>query len=676
MPMLMQQTIPFIILATMLALGLVLFQYRYRRKAIGKIGILLSSLRFLSWFGLLLLLINPLFKRNKYVLEKSNLWVLVDNSSSVKEADVQNTLEVLNQAKALSERFNVQFYGFGDDLNSNDSLSFDENNTNITKALKSVQAIAGKSPGAIVLISDGNQTLGEDYEYYANSLNRPVYSIVVGDTTRYEDLRISQVIANRYAFLNNKFPLEVYVNYEGNGSITTTLNIAFDGKSVYREKINFTKTANSKTINTLVDARSVGLKNISVSVENIENERNTVNNRRQLAIEVIDEKTNVAIISEILHPDLGTIKKSIESNEQRSVSVLKPTVNPNTLEETDLFVLYQPTTSFRPIYQYLKQRKGNIFTITGPQTDWNFLNMIQNSFTYKSYFQSEEVTPQINRGFTLFNIAEVSIEDYPPLENDLGEAIINKSHETLITQRIKGIDMGEPMLVLMSSSPEREAVLFGENIWKWRMQSYRNSQSFDNFDEFMGKLVLYLTTNKSKNRFSVDYRPVYEGSNQAKLTAVYFDAAYIFDSNATIILQLKQNKTGAPLEIPMLLKNGYYEADLTGLSPGEYAFTAFVDNEDLKESGRFVILDFDLEQQLLSSDYRKLQRFSASTEGQSYAPSETARMISDLLNTDQFVPTQKSEQNVVPLIDFRYLLGIIVTTLSLEWFIRKYNGLT
>jgi hypothetical protein len=672
----MQQTVPFIILAAMLALGLVLLQYRYRHKAIGKIGVLLSSLRFLSWFGLLLLLINPLFKRNKYVLEKSNLWVLVDNSSSVRAADVQNTLEVLNQADALSERFNMRFYGFGDDLNSNDSLSFDESNTNITKALKSVQAIAGKSPGAIVLISDGNQTLGEDYEYYGNSLNRPVYSIVVGDTTRYEDLRISQVIANRYAFLNNKFPLEVYVNYEGNGSVSTTLNIDVDGKSVYRERINFTKAASSTTINTLIDANSVGLKNISVSVGKLENERNTVNNRRQLAVEVIDEKTNVAIFSEIMHPDLGTMKKSIESNEQRSVSILKPTVNPNTLEEIDLFVLYQPTASFRPIYEYIKQRKGNIFTITGPQTDWNFLNMIQNSFTYKSYFQSEEVTPQINRGFTLFNIDAVSIEDYPPLENDLGEAIINKSHETLITQRIKGIDMGEPMLVLMSASQEREAVLFGENIWKWRMQSYRNSQSFDNFDDLMGKLVLYLTTNKSKNRFSLDYRPVYEGSNQAKLTAVCFDASYIFDSNATIILQLKQKESGAPLEIPMLLKNGYYEADLTGLSPGEYAFTALVENEDLKATGQFVILDFDLEQQLLSSDYRKLQRFSASTNGQSYPPSETARMVGDLLNADQFLPTQKSEQNVVPLIDFRYVLGIIVTALTLEWFIRKYNGLT
>lgn len=670
------QTVPLIILAAVLALGLVLLQYRYKHKETGKMVILLSCLRFVSWFGILLLLINPHFRRNNYVLEKSNLWVLIDNSSSMKEAEVQSSLKRLRQAKDLSERFNINFYSFGDDLNANDSLSFDEGNTDITKALKSVQAIAGRSNGAIVLISDGNQTMGEDYEFYGKAMNKPVYSLVLGDTTRYEDLRITQVIANRFAFLNNKFPIEVYVNYEGSGSPNTICVISVNGKSVYREKINFTSTANTKIINTLVDASSVGLKNIQVSLGDLENERNTNNNQRQLAVEVIDEKTRVAIVSEITHPDLGALKKSIESNEQRSVTILKPDVNSSSLEEVDLFVLYQPTASFRSIYQYIEQRKANTFTITGPRTDWNFINTAQNSFTFKSYYQSEEVTPKVNRGFTYFNISDVSFEDYPPLENDLGEAIINKSHETLIAQRIKGMDMNEPMMALISSNAEREAVLFGENIWKWRMQSYRDTQSFDIFDDLMGKLVLFLTTNKPKNRFSVDYRSVYEGSREAKLTAVYFDAAFIFDRNATILLQLKQKETGTRFEFPMLLKNDYYEADLTELSAGEFEFTASVENEDLQVSGNFTILDFDLEQQLLSSDYRKLQRLSASTKAYSYPQSQTDRMVTDLQSDERFVPTQKSEQNVVPLIDFRLLMAIIATTLSLEWFIRKYNGLT
>ncbi|MFT5679087.1 MAG: hypothetical protein ACI9FY_001636, partial [Patiriisocius sp.] len=46
-----------------------------------------------------------------------------------------------------------------------------------------------------------------------------------------------------------------------------------------------------------------------------------------------------------------------------------------------------------------------------------------------------------------------------------------------------------------------------------------------------------------------------------------------------------------------------------------------------------------------------------------------------LVSDARFATIQKSEQKTVPLIDWKYLLGLIALTLALEWFIRKYNGL-
>jgi len=63
------------------------------------------------------------------------------------------------------------------------------------------------------------------------------------------------------------------------------------------------------------------------------------------------------------------------------------------------------------------------------------------------------------------------------------------------------------------------------------------------------------------------------------------------------------------------------------------------------------------------------------TGGQIYFPSELADFIDNITNNRQFVPVQKGKENVVPLIDFWILLGIITTALALEWFVRKYNGL-
>jgi len=50
-------------------------------------------------------------------------------------------------------------------------------------------------------------------------------------------------------------------------------------------------------------------------------------------------------------------------------------------------------------------------------------------------------------------------------------------------------------------------------------------------------------------------------------------------------------------------------------------------------------------------------------------------LFSNLLNDNRYETIQKSNKNTVPLIDWKLLLAILVTTLSLEWFLRKYNGL-
>ena len=41
-------------------------------------------------------------------------------------------------------------------------------------------------------------------------------------------------------------------------------------------------------------------------------------------VEVIDQRTKIGIISTMNHPDVSALKRSIESNEQRQVSVLNP----------------------------------------------------------------------------------------------------------------------------------------------------------------------------------------------------------------------------------------------------------------------------------------------------------------------------------------------------------------
>ena len=673
-------TVVWILVAVVFSLLIVLFQNYYKTKRRGKLIVFLSFLRFLGVFGILLLLINPKVTKTTYDLEKSNLVVLIDNSASIKNSksisSVKKIVENFTGDKELKDRFRVTSYSFGSELNSvTDSLSFNEKNTNIGRALQSIKEVYRNNNTTVILLSDGNQTLGQDYEFFGTSSKIAVYPVVIGDTTSYEDLKITQANKNNYAFLKNKYPLEVYISYTGDKTVTKVFTISENGKYIYRENVTFSKNDNTKVVTTNVDAKTIGVKKIT-TIGSLPNEKNIVNNTKTVAIEVIDEKTNIAIISAIEHPDLGALKKAIESNEQRSVTILKPTTTSNDWQNVDLFILYQPTEAFKSVFSYATKSNRNSLIISGLQTDWNFLNKVQNAYVFESGYPVQEVIPVLNASFSKFDVSEFSINDFPPLRSNVSPLFPKNLNQTILKTKIRGVSIETPLLSINEGENNKQAFLFGEDIWKWRMQTYRNEKDFKTFDDFIGKLVLYLSSNTPKNRFILDYKQIYLGSNEAVIRASIFDEAFEFDTNATVSLKIQNKEKTISKMVPMLLNQLNYVADLSDLPSGDYNFTATVTGINSSKSGTFSILDYDVEQQFSSSNYKKLNRLAKSTNGALFYANKTGGLKQQLLSKQEYKPVQKSKENIVPLVEFKFLLGLILLVFAVEWFLRKYNGLT
>lgn len=672
-------TVLLIVLAIAAALALVYFQYYHKDPRKGSLKFILAALRFVTLFCGLLLLVNPKFVNRDYFIEKANLILLVDHSESMQEAssegEIYQAIQQIKQNEAINERFAVHQYGFGDIVSVTDSIRFDQGNTDLSKALTTVNDVFVNGNNVIALFSDGNQTLGKDFEYINLKDNLTVNPVIVGDTTQYEDIAVGFINVNKYAFLRNTFPIETSVRYQGNSSASSTISIYLDGSRVHQERIELSAENNSRTIKTLVEAKSVGVKTIKIEIRPLDSERNVTNNSKETAIEVIDEKTNIAIVSDILHPDIGALKKSIESNEQRSVILLKPDATPSELEEIGLFILYQPNRNFKTIYDYLEKYGGNYLTIVGTKTDWNFVNASQNSFTVSGSRQQEDVLPVLNNAFGMFGLSEFSVDDFPPLQGTLGEIELNKESETLMYQQLQGVNLDKPLFTILTERNKKEAILFGEDIWRWRAQTYRNEQNFKKFDDFIGNLMIYLVSNKQRNRLELDYELVFDNANLAKIRASYFDESYQFNANASISIKIEGEDNDFTRVSPLLLKGGFYEIDLSNLEAGTYKFTVKVEDENLNRSGTFRILDFNPEKQLISANYKKMGRLASKSNGHLYFLNNLDDLQSELTTSGKFLPVQKTKENVVSLIDFRILLGLIALSLTSEWFIRKYNGL-
>ena len=674
-----EYTLIYIILAFITALFLALFQYVYKSSIKGNLRFVLSVLRTLSLFGILLLLINPKFETKTFYTEKPTLVIAVDDSESVtyleQDQNLNNVLTTITTNSDIQKRFNIKSYSFGKSLKPLDSLSFSEQQSNISKTLKQLGEVYNKQIAPIILLSDGNQTYGSDYSFISSSVKQPIYPLILGDTTVFTDLSIKQLNVNRYAFLKNRFPVEIIANYNGAAAITTELKILSGNSVVYSKPLKFDATKKSEIITTTLLANTVGVKTYSVELTPLDLEKNTVNNSKDFGVEVIDQKTNIAIVSDILHPDLGTLKKAIESNEQRSATILKPSEYLSRLNDFQLVILYQPNNRFNTIMEEIVQQNLNTFIITGKTTDFALLDNIQSFFKQTITNQIEDFQPTLNRNYNIFSIDNLDFYDYPPLQSEFGSIEFSVPNSVILSKTVNGIDIGQPILSTYEVENSKNALLAGEGIWRWRAQSYLNSERFDDFDNFIGKLVQYLSSNKKRSRLELDYKSFYNGNDDVIISAQYFNKSFEFDDTAALTIVIKNKSDDSVIELPLLLSKGNYNVDLSGMASGAYDFTVKHNTEAVAASGSFEILEFKVEQQFLNADIDKLQTLARNSGGSTYYFSEPNALISDLLNDNRYATIQKSTKNIVPLIDWKYLLGLIAFSLFAEWFLRKYNGL-
>jgi hypothetical protein len=673
------QTVTFfyILFALVLSLSVAFFQYYYKVKNKLKVTIILFVLRTLSLFLLILLLINPVIEKVVIENEKPIVSILVDNSKSIsffkEEKNTADFIRKIRDNKSLRDKFTVEEYKFGSKLTSLDALSFDEKNTNISEAIFEVNQLHNASKLAtIVLLSDGNQTLGNNYEFINSK--QIVYPVVFGDTTKYKDLKISQLNVNKYSYIKNKFPVEVLLNYTGNETVNTQFSIFNNGKIVFKKKVRFSGTENSKTITANLTSKKEGVNYYTAAIRKLSNEKNIKNNSKNFSVEVIDEQTKIVILTSVLHPDIGAFKKAITSNKQRSVAVFLIDEFKGKLADYQLIILYQPDNQFGKVFHQIKQNGFNYFLISGTNTDWNFINQLQLGFTKNNINEIENYTALYNASFLPFLQKDFSFNQFPPLKDRFGEVRISKEHQNLLFQSINGVATQQPLLTTFEENNQKKAVLFGEGIWQWRATSYLSSNSFQDFDEFTGNLVQYLASTEKRARLEVTSENLYPANSAINIAAFYTDKNYKFDARAALEITITNTETKEFAIVPFSLVNNAYKVQIENLLSGNYTYKVVVIGQRIHKSGRFRITETQIEEQFTNADHHKLEKLANKTGGKRFYKNQVNELIKELLENKSFYTLQKSIVKEQNLINWQWILFFVIIFLSVEWFIRKYLG--
>ena len=670
-------TILLILLSIVIAGGLSFFQYIYKAKNKLKIGLFLAFLRFLSIFGILLLLINPIITTNTLKIVKTPLPIIIDNSSSISvlnaSKDVVELQKKISKNTALQDKFDVQSYQFSEDFEPLETFTFKGTQTNIDVVAKNLKSIYKNTNYPTILITDGNQTSGNDYVYSFAPENK-VFPLIVGDTTTFLDFKINQLNVNKYAFHKNKFPVEAFLNYSGTKSVSADFVISQGNSILNKQRILFSATQKTATINVLLPADKIGIQVFKATISSAEKEKNTYNNTKNFAVEIIDQKTNIAVISAINHPDLGALKRAIESNAQRKVTIIKPK-DIKSLQDFNVLIIYQPTSEFKTLFDNNKTAGINTFIITGNNTDFNFLNQQQSNLNFKMSGQVEDFSAVYSGQFNLFAADNIGFENLPPLQNAFGSVTVNGSLSVLLSSKIRNIETNTPLLAFAENQSKRTAYLLGENSWKWRLQTHVDNQSFEKYDIFIDKIIQFLATNTGKKSLVVEHERFYNFGEEIEISAQYFNKNYEFDEKARLTIAVTNTKSKQTKNYDLLKSNNYYKVNLDGLKAGNYIFVVKELNSNTRYSSNFEILDFDIEKQFVNPNAEKLTQLALQTDAKAYYPDQVDDLIKTLLENEQYKPTQKNIMSQTPLIDWVWLLVLISIALATEWFIRKYNGL-
>ena len=610
------------------------------------------------------LVLNPVVKSNINTKEKPIIIIAKDDSQSVKE-NINDKLQYLTDNL---DDFELFTYSFSDKIND----GFSQNNkglkTNYSQLFSELSnKFENRNVAGIVMASDGCYNTGLNPEYLAYDF--PVYIIALGDTASYKDVRIDNVVKNDIAFFGNTFPLEISLVSSLTKNENSKLKIWNNGVKVHEESVTFLKDINYNSSTVYLPANKVGLQTYTIEVDVLKAEKNSINNVLKVYIDVIDSRYNILILKDGNSPDLAAYKSTIEKNQNYKIEV-KDIRDNIAIEKYQLAVIF----GINNIPSSIVNNDIPLIIFNPTQSHYiNFKSAVR--FTPKGGI--EEVSSYKNQNFSKFSFSSELlrlIADAPPLFSSFGKYDFEGNIEFVLNQKIGAFESNNPVIMIQELDSRKVSFVSAEGWWKWKLYDYSFNKNNLAFDELFSKLSQYLILQEDKSLFRLEYEKQYEENNEVVFRAGLYNESYELVNNKEVDLQLIDQK-GRVYNFQFSKENNELVANLGILEVGTYKFTAKVKGTNLVKTGVFDVKKIQLEQLGLSANHQVLKKIASISEGKVFYLNDIQNLIETIKNSEKNKKILHSKEKLEGLINISWILLALLILISVEWFIRKYNGL-
>jgi hypothetical protein len=651
---------------------------------------ILPSLRFISASLLAFLLLRPLVLTTQKEIEKPLLVVAVDNSSSIVmtadsifyKTDFINSLN--NQIKELENQFDVKLISFGLELSDSLSFSYDEPETNLSSLFTELKALySGRNVGAIVLASDGIYNKGTNPYFMAESMPYPIYSVLMGDTLIQKDAKISRVFYNRSVFKGNSFPLEIHINADLLSGKNTNLRIEQKGKVIFQKAIKIVGNKYSEVVRTHVEANNSGLQQYSIILENLDDEFSYQNNRTEIFVDVIEQQEKILIAYQFPHPDISAMRNALSSVMSYAVDVKKYDELSGDLNY-QMVILYQiPSVkdASNAFLSRVKQQKIPLFYVLGNATNFarfneenSGLKIAQNRAMWNDAF------PSYNKSFVSFSTDKEWLkimENLPPISVPFGSYQVSNSSQVMIYQRIGRVVSEMPLFLFSEENNIRSAVLCGEGIWRWRLMSYQISQSHQSFDDWFAKVAQYLMVSGDRSNLRVSHNRIFNENENLFFSAEFYNDA-MERINEPELKFLVKDEDGKNYPFVFSRTSNAYDLNAGRFPQGNYEWEAQTSfgGKLYQKKGAFSVRKIDVESLNLLADKNLMLQMARVNDGAFITAREVDELANLIKNNESIRSVSYFVKKFTDLSSLWLYFVFLIFLFSLEWFIRKFNGMS
>lgn len=649
------------------SLLLVFFQYYLPWSKRKKAFQWTAFFRFLTYVGLFLLLFNPSIERLRTEVEKQRLYVLLDDSESIGQnqasQQIQNVYQDLKRRDKLSAKFELSFFSFGKQLQPLDSLSFSESQTDQFQALKQIGALARNNQGIVLLVSDGTQTNGQNYTY--SSLNRPIYTIGVGDARPEPSVKINYVNHNPSVQLGNDFNVEAFLEYTALSEEEHLIQVKQNDSLIVRTPLLLPNSRGTELMDLTLPTWKTG--SFIFEVEVLSKSTREARASYHFELEVLEKKQKVALVYGKLHPDLGAWKRSIESGSDSEL-VLLPIGEKILVEDFSAFIFFQPDPMFEALSKRVINLKLGLMIVADGQADWTFVNTLQ-PFIERQAALNQAVLAHQNLDFSAFELEDLSFAQLPPINGILGQYKLKAEADFALNTVINGVATKDPLLLTGNVNDQRLVLFSATGLWKWRAFCFQRDDSFERFDRFIEELMVFIQTDRLRKPLEVFHKAAYFSGEAVRIEVKAYDQNLKIDRKSNVEVEIAEKK------YPMILTEDKYLLVVNDLPPGNYPFQVTKSGSSFVKKSVFQVLPYSMESQIKGTDFEKLQALSLAHEGNFQPFDQREQLYQGLLEGPQYTPVEKQIKTRESLIDWRWLFVLIVLSLSIEWVLRKRQGL-